>query len=286
MPEGAKTFLITGVSSGFGRAFAQAALEAGHTVIGTVRSTSAVTGFERLVPGRAVGRVLDLGAGLASDLQAEAVVADAESTVGPIDVLVANAGYGHEGTFEESSVEQLRDQFAVNVFGAVAVMKAVLPGMRQRRRGHILAVTSVGGLIPSPTLSFYAGSKFALEGITRSLALEVARFGVKVTAIEPGAFRTNWSGESMRRSERSIADYDEFIDPVSAARAGYNGSQPGDPAKAAAAVLRLLELDKPPAHLLLGSDALGAATTALRQFADEVDQYRELTMSTDFGAGV
>jgi NADP-dependent 3-hydroxy acid dehydrogenase YdfG len=178
MPEGAKTFLITGVSSGFGRAFAQAALEAGHTVIGTVRSTSAVTGFERLVPGRAVGRVLDLGAGLASDLQAEAVVADAESTVGPIDVLVANAGYGHEGTFEESSMEQLRDQFAVNVFGAVAVMKAVLPGMRQRRRGHILAVTSVGGLIPSPTLSFYAGSKFALEGITRSLAVRPGLGGV------------------------------------------------------------------------------------------------------------
>jgi NAD(P)-dependent dehydrogenase (short-subunit alcohol dehydrogenase family) len=284
MPEDTKTFLITGVSSGFGRAFAQAALEAGHTVIGTVRTASAVTEFEQFAPGRAAGRLLNLGIGLESDRAAEAVVADAESTIGPIDVLVASAGYGHEGTFEESSMEQLRDQFAVNLFGAVAVMKAVLPGMRQRRRGHILAVTSVGGLIPSPTLSFYAGSKFALEGITRSLALEVARFGVKVTAIEPGAFRTNWSGGSMRRSERSIADYDELIGPVSAARAGYNGSQPGDPAKAAAAVLRLIEMDKPPAHLLLGSDALSAVTSALRQFADEVDQYRELTVSTDFGA--
>jgi short-subunit dehydrogenase len=284
MPEGARTFLITGVSSGFGRAFAQAALDAGHTVIGTVRSATAVADFERLAPGRAVGRTLDLGAGAATGHQATAVVADAEAAAGPVDVLVANAGYGHEGTFEESSMEQLRDQFEVNVFGAVAVMKAVLPGMRQRRRGHILAVTSVGGLIPSPTLSFYAGSKFALEGITRSLALEVARFGVKVTAIEPGAFRTNWSAGSMRRTERRVADYDELIDPVSAARAGYNGSQPGDPAKAAAAVLRLVELEQPPAHLLFGSDALGAVTGALRQFADEVGQYRELTVSTDVDA--
>jgi NAD(P)-dependent dehydrogenase (short-subunit alcohol dehydrogenase family) len=278
-----KTFLITGVGSGLGRAFAQAALQAGHTVVGTVRTTAAISEFERLAPGRAMGRTLNVGADPGSDREAEAVVADAENTAGPIDVLIANAGYGHEGTVEESSMDELRDQFAVNVFGPVALMKAVLPGMRARRQGHILAITSVGGLIPAPTLAFYNGSKFALEGITRSLAAEVAGFGVKVTAVEPGAFRTDWSGRSMHRSKRSIADYDEIIGPISTARAGFNGNQPGDPDKAATAILRLLELDDPPTHLLLGTDALAGVTGTLRRFGEEIERHRELTLSTDYG---
>jgi NAD(P)-dependent dehydrogenase (short-subunit alcohol dehydrogenase family) len=276
-----KTFLITGVSSGLGRAFAQAALEAGHRVVGTVQAPEAVAEFEALAPGRATGRVLSVSADPASDDGAEAVVADVEKTVGPIDVLIANAGYGHEGTLEESSMDDLRHQFAVNVFGPVALMRAVLPGMRARRGGHIVAVTSVGGLIPAPTLSFYNGSKFALEGITRSLAAEVGRFGINVTAVEPGAFRTDWSGRSMRRSKRSIADYDDLVDPISAARAGFNGRQPGDPGKAAVALLRLLDLDEPPTHLLLGTDALNAVTATLQQFTDDIGRHRELTVSTD-----
>jgi NAD(P)-dependent dehydrogenase (short-subunit alcohol dehydrogenase family) len=284
MSSDTKRFLITGVSSGLGRAFAYAALEAGHAVAGTLRNAEAVAEFEGLASGRAVGRFLDVGAGPSSDREAESVVADVEKAVGPVDVLIVNAGYGLEGTFEESSMADLRAQFEVNVFGAVALIKAVLPGMRERRAGHILAVTSVAGLVPAPTLSFYSGSKFALEGIIRSLAAEVARFGVKVTAVEPGAFRTDWSGRSMRRASRSIADYDQFADGISAARAGFNGKQPGDPGKAAQAVLRLIELDEPPVHLLLGSDALHGVTGALRQFVAEAEQYRDLTQSTDYDA--
>jgi NAD(P)-dependent dehydrogenase (short-subunit alcohol dehydrogenase family) len=176
----------------------------------------------------------------------------------------------------------LRRQFAVNVFGTVAVLKAVLPGMRQRRQGRIIVITSVGGLIPSPTLSFYNGSKFAMEGITGSLAAEVARFGIQVTAVEPGAFRTDWSGRSMQRAARTIPDYDDLIGPISAARAAYNGNQPGDPLKAADALLKLIDSSSPPGHLLLGTDAIAAVTTAHAASTDDIEQWHELSSSTDY----
>lgn len=270
--------LITGASSGLGRAAARRALACGHTVVGTVRTSEAAEGFEALAPGRAHARILDA----ARFDDARGVVAGVERTVGPIDVLIAAAGYGHEGTVEESTIQEWRRQFDVNVFGAVAVIQAVLPGMRARRAGHVITVTSVGGLIAGPTLGVYNGSKFALEGITRALAAEVAGFGIRVTAVEPGAFRTDWSGRSMRRATRSIEDYDGLVEPISAARAGFTGRQPGDPDKAADALLRLIELDEPPTRLLLGSDAHRAVTGALAAFGAEVEKWRELTLSTDF----
>jgi NAD(P)-dependent dehydrogenase (short-subunit alcohol dehydrogenase family) len=273
-----RTLLITGASSGLGQAVARRALAAGHTVIGTVRTDSAAAAFESLVPGRSHARILDVS----RSHDAAAVVAGIEQAVGAIDVLIAAAGYGHEGTIEESSMDELRRQFDVNVFGTVAAIKAVLPGMRERRSGHVITITSVGGLIPSPTLGLYNGSKFALEGITRSLAAEVSRFGIHVTAVEPGAFRTDWSGRSLHRTTRSIADYDEIIDPISAARAGFNGRQPGDPDKAGDALLRLIELPDPPTHLLLGSDAYHAVTDAIATFGEEVEKWRDLTLDTDF----
>ena len=273
-----RTFLITGVSSGFGHAFAERALAAGDRVVGTVRSSDAAADFERLTAGRAHARLLDI----TDDAAVVTTVAEIERDLSPIDVLIANAGYGLEGTFEESTMAELRDQFAVNVFGTVAVMKAVLPGMRERRHGHIVVITSVGGLIPAPTLSFYNGSKFAMEGITRSLAGEVARFGVHVTAVEPGAFRTEWSGRSMRRARRTVADYDQQIETISAARAAYNGKQPGDPAKAGDAILALLDANQPATHLLLGSDAAAAASKALNDYVREVEEWAQLTGSTDY----
>jgi len=276
-PVTTRTMLITGASSGLGLALARQALASGYTVVGTVRSAQAAADLEGLAPGRAIGRILDV----TSDAEVEDVIQGVECDVAPIDVLIANAGYGHEGTFEESTMAELRRQFDVNVFGAIAVIKAVLPGMRKRRSGHVLVITSVG-LIPSPTLSFYNGSKFALEGITRSLAAEVARFGVHVTAVEPGAFRTDWSGRSMSRAARSVPDYDDLIDPISAARAGYNGSQPGDPARAGEAILQLIGADQPPTHLLLGTDAVAAITASLTAFAAEVRQWQALSESTDF----
>jgi short-subunit dehydrogenase len=197
-------------------------------------------------------------------------------------VLIASAGYGHEGTFEESTMADLHRQFDVNVFGTVAVIKAVLPGMRHRRRGHIFVVTSVGGLVASPTLSFYHGSKFAMEGIAASLALEVAPFGVHVTAIEPGGFRTDWSGRSMIRAARSITDYDNLINPIRQARQAHNGHQPGNPALAAEAILRVLQSANPPVHLLLGSDALQSVAASHARLDAEINAWRTLSQSTDY----
>ncbi|WP_175943343.1 oxidoreductase [Caballeronia sp. BCC1704] len=272
-----RTLLITGVSSGFGRALAQEALAAGHRVIGTVRSEQAKQDFEALAPDRAVGRLLDV-----TDFDAiDGVVAEIESTVGPIDVLVNNAGYGHEGVMEESPLAEMRRQFDVNVFGAVAMMKAVLPGMRARRKGHILNITSMGGFITMPGIAYYCGSKFALEGISETLAKEVKSFGIAVTAVAPGSFRTDWAGRSMARTPRSIADYDALFDPIRRAREEKSGKQLGDPLKAARAMLAVIESDAPPVHLLLGSDALGLVRDKLTALADEISQWETLTRSTD-----
>jgi short-subunit dehydrogenase len=201
--------------------------------------------------------------------------------VGPIDVLVNNAGYGYEGTIEEASMEEIRAQFDVNVFGAVAVAKAVLPHMRKRRAGHIINITSMGGLVTFPGLGVYHGSKFALEGFSETLYKEVAQFGIKVTAVEPGGFRTEWAGGSMHRGERSIADYDMLITPLRVARQERSGKQTGDPAKAAIAMLALVDAAEPPAHLLLGSDALTFVRTKLDSLKQDIDRWEALTKSTD-----
>lgn len=175
-----KIVLVTGTSSGLGRAFATSLLQAGFTVVGTVRKQEAVAEFESILPGSSMAKVLDI-----TDEPGRLVSAteEIERTIGPIYALINNAGYGHEGTLEESSMEELRQQFDVNVFGAVAMIKAVLPGMRMRREGRILNVTSMGGLMTMPGLSYYHGSEFALEGISSSLAKEVKPLGIFVTAV-------------------------------------------------------------------------------------------------------
>ncbi|MBN3762186.1 oxidoreductase [Burkholderia sp. Ac-20365] len=272
-----KTLLITGVSSGFGRALAIEALAANHRVIGTVRSEQAKAAFQALAPGAAVGYVLDV-----TDFEAiDRVVAGIESTAGPIDVLINNAGYGHEGVMEESPLAEMRRQFEVNVFGAVAMMKAVLPSMRKRRRGHILNITSMGGFITMPGITYYCGSKFALEGISEALSKEVRPFGIHVTAVAPGSFRTDWAGRSMVRTPRSIPDYDPLFDPIRTAREEKSGKQLGDPVKAARAMLDVVGSDAPPVHLLLGSDALGLVREKLLGMGVEMDAWEEVTRSTD-----
>ncbi|OUI79684.1 oxidoreductase, partial [Acetobacter tropicalis] len=230
MPQ--KTFFITGANSGFGLAIAQAVLEAGHRVIGTVRSQAArVSLLEQLPDVRVV--LCDV---TEFDL-IPAIVAQAEEDHGPVDVLINNAGYGHEGILEESPLEEMRDQFDVNVFGAVAIAKAFLPRFRERRSGFIVNVTSMGGLITMPGISYYCGSKFALQGISDVMRAEMAPFGVHVTALCPGSFRTDWAGRSMVRTERSIKHYDDLFDPIRAARHEKDGKQLGNPAKLAATVL-------------------------------------------------
>jgi NAD(P)-dependent dehydrogenase (short-subunit alcohol dehydrogenase family) len=271
-----KILLITGVSSGFGLALAKEALAVGHTVVGTVRSAQAKRDFESL-SAAAFARVLDV-----TDFDAiEGVVSEIEAAVGPIDVLVNNAGYGHEGVMEESPLSEMRRQFDVNVFGAVAMMKAVLPFMRERRRGHILNMTSMGGHVTMPGIAYYCGSKFALVGISETLGKEVRPFGIAVTAVAPGSFRTDWAGRSMTRTPRSIADYDAIFDPVRKAREEKSGRQLGDPQKAALAMLATIDADNPPAHLLLGSDALGLVRGKLSSLGDEIRAWETVTVSTD-----
>ena len=273
-----KTLLVTGVSSGFGRALAVEALSAGHRVIGTVRSADAKLAFESLDPGgRAIGRVLDV-----TDFDAIGdAVAEMESSIGPVDVLVNNAGYGHEGVMEESPLDEMRRQFDVNVFGAVAMIKAVLPFMRQRRRGHILNITSMGGFITMPGITYYCGSKFALEGISEALGKEVRALGIAVTAVAPGSFRTDWAGRSMVRTPRTLQDYDALFDPIRQARADKSGKQLGDPVKAAQAMLAAIDADAPPAHLLLGSDAVRLVREKLVAMAAELDEWEAVSRSTD-----
>lgn len=280
MAASSKTVLITGVSSGLGRAFAEGALAAGHSVIGTVRRDGDAEAFAALAADRAHPLVLDV-----TDFSAiPAAVSAAERRAGPIDVLVNNAGYGHEGVLEESSMDDLQRQFAANVFGPVAMIKAVLPGMRERRRGHIVNVTSMGGFITMPGISFYCGSKFALEGISEALGKEVAGLGIRVTALAPGQFRTDWAGRSMDRTPRVIADYDAVMDPIRAARQAKSGNQPGDPAKAAKALLALVEAPNPPVRLFLGDDALGLVDQKLDSMWAECAAWDALSRSTNFSS--
>ncbi|WP_434710409.1 oxidoreductase [Pseudomonas sp. R1-1] len=272
-----KTLFITGVSSGFGQALAREALAAGHRVIGTVRSESAVAMFEALAPERAHAVVLDV-----TDFEAiDTVVAAVEKRYGPVDVLVNNAGYGHEGVFEESPLAEMRRQFDVNVFGAVAVTKAFVPYFRQRRAGHIVNITSMGGYITMPGIAYYCGSKFTLEGISDTLSKELAPFNIFVTAVAPGSFRTDWAGRSMQRTPRSISDYDASFDPVRKTREEKSGHQLGDPQKAARAMLTLIASPAPPAHLLLGSDAVALVRDKLQRTAESIEQWRALSCSTD-----
>jgi len=271
-----KTLFITGISSGFGKALASAALAVGHRVIGTVRNQAAVEAFEALSP-EAHAVILDV----TDFARIDSVVAEMHTRYGPVDVVVNNAGYGHEGIFEESPLEDMRRQFDVNVFGAVAITKAFVPYLRERRRGHIINITSMGGTITLPGISYYCASKFALEGLSDTLSKELSPFNIFVTAVAPGSFRTDWAGRSMQRTPRSIGDYDASFDPIRQAREEKSGKQLGDPQKAAQALLQLIESDKPPAHLLLGSDALALVRDKLTQSLKEIDQWESLTRSTD-----
>jgi len=276
-----KTFFITGVSSGLGRAFAAGALDAGHRVVGTVRKLEDVEPFEALAPARARARLLDV----TDDAAVARTVADVESTVGAIDVVIANAGYGVEGTFEETPLSELRAQFATNVFGVAATLQAALPYMRRRRSGHLMAVTSMGGLMAVPGMSAYCASKFAVEGLLESLRKEVAAFGIHVTAIEPGSFRTDWAGRSMTRAKRTIGDYDELFEPIRAARLKASGNQLGNPTKACEAILAVLDDAEPPGHLVLGSDALKLIGAARASVDEDIRRWESISRSTDFDDG-
>lgn len=272
-----RLWFITGVSTGLGRAIAETALATGDTVVGTLRDPAASPAFEALEPGRAHAVLVDVR----DEAGVRTVVADVTSRLGPIDVLVNNAGYGLEGAVEEVTTAQARAQFDVNVFGVLNVLQAVLPGMRTRRSGRILNVTSIGGLTAFPGVGIYNGSKFAVEGISEALGKEVAHLGIKVTAVEPGSFRTDWAGRSMVHVETPIADYDPSAGEFRRSLYARSGRQAGDPRKAAAAILRIVEDADPPQHLLLGPDALAALETKLARLQADVARWSSVSSGTN-----
>ncbi|MEJ2818213.1 MULTISPECIES: oxidoreductase [unclassified Caulobacter] len=269
-----KTWLITGVSGGLGREIALAAIARGDTVFGTVRKAKDADAFE-LLGGHAL--VLDV----TDEAAVRKGVAEVEA-VGKIDVLVNNAGYGLVGAVEEASLDELRAQFETNVVGPLAMLKAVLPAMRARRTGRIINVTSVSGLAVWAGTGVYCASKWALEGLTQTLAAEVAELGIKVTNVAPGGLRTNFAGGSKTIVASKIADYDGLARDAERIMADHAGHEPGDPAKAAQAVLRIADEEAPPLHLLLGEDALKYAGYAAAGLQADIDAWKDLTLSIGF----
>jgi NAD(P)-dependent dehydrogenase (short-subunit alcohol dehydrogenase family) len=273
-----KNWFITGVSSGLGLALAEAALQRGDRVAGTVRDAAACESFERIAPGRSLGLRLDV----TDEEAAHAAVVHADAAMGGIDILVNNAGYGLVGGIEEASLAEFRAQFEVNVFGAVAMMQAVLPQMRARRSGRILNITSVSGLVGWPSLGVYSGSKFALEGISETLALELAGLGIHLTMIEPGGLRTDFATRSRARTRRVLSDYDATVGACVRVLDAHAGHEAGDPRKAAAAILSVADSPTPPLRLLLGADALGYARRKLAEQQAEIEAWSSLSESIEF----
>ncbi len=274
-----KIWFITGISRGLGLALAQAALDRGDTVIGTVR-----TGEPPLRPHRGTLHVLTLD--VADGEAVKAAAAQAVSLAGGrLDVVVNNAGYGLLGAAEDASDAEIERLFAVDVFAPFHLIRAVLPALRAQGGGHIVNITSIAGRAPGPASAFYAAAKFALEGLTASLAQEVAPAGIKVTAIAPGAFRTDFlSTHSIRKSPAQAAGYETTAGRATQAFDAMAGMQLGDPARAADAILAIADEEAPPVHLLLGSDALRRARAKIEAVLAEMERYEPLTLSTDFPA--
>ena len=269
---------ITGVSSGLGRAVALAALRLGKHVAGTVRREEDRIAFEALAPGLAHGFLLDVTDHDAVHETAKRI----ETELGPIDIVVNNAGYGLVGAIEEASMPEIRAQFEVNVFGAIAVIQSALPYMRARRAGRIINITSVSGLAPWWGTGIYGASKFAMECIGQTLAEEVGPLGIKVTNVEPGGLRTEFAGGSMVFTAREIGDYETTAHEARRIFADHAGDEPGDPAKAALAILQIAEAEEPPLQLLLGADALFYVGRKLGAFHAETARWAQLSLSTAF----
>jgi NAD(P)-dependent dehydrogenase (short-subunit alcohol dehydrogenase family) len=274
----APVWFITGCTTGFGRELAKQVLQ---------------NGWRAVVTGRGKERMADIAEGhgdqallLELDVtrpdQIRAAVKAALDRFGRIDVLVNNAGYGYQSTIEESDDQAIRDQFEANVFGLFAVTKAVLPSMRARRSGHVINISSVAGFIGFPGSAFYAASKHAVEGFTDSLRAEGEPLGIKATAIEPGPFRTDWAGRSLRQDRSRIGDYAETADSRMDQISGYSGKQPGDPARAALAMIVVAGMDKPPRHLVLGKVGFENVTRSLRARLEEIESQKAEALAADF----
>ncbi|OAN30328.1 oxidoreductase [Mycolicibacterium iranicum] len=272
------SWLITGCSTGIGREIARAALEDGQSVVVTARRVESVADFADDYGDRAAIVALDV----TDRDQITAAVRAADERFGGIDVLVNNAGNGYLSAVEEGEDEQIRKLFDTNYFGVVDTIKAVLPQMRARRGGHIVNISSMTGLVANPPNAYYSSTKFALEALTEALAQEVQPFGIKVSAIEPGAFRTDWAARSMWESSSPIGDYDQNVGARKTLIKEFAHHLPGDPRKVAEAVLMVTKLDDPPLRLLLGRDVLKAVRDKLAAFSASIDEWEAVTKDVNF----
>jgi NAD(P)-dependent dehydrogenase (short-subunit alcohol dehydrogenase family) len=273
-----RVWFITGASTGFGRLLAEQVLAAGERAVATARKPEQIAELSAKNPENCLTVALDV----TEDSAIEAAVDAAIQKFGRIDVLVNNAGYGLAGAIEEATEIEYMPVFETNVFGLIRVTRAVLPHLRKQRSGHIVNLSSIGGLIGSPGWGYYNASKFAVEGFSEALAAEVAPLGIHVTIVEPGPFRTDFLGRSGVEAKLRIADYDATAGKTRQYFHDQAGKQAGDPAKAAAAIIKAVDAIDPPKHLVLGKLAFDRLNTRLEHWKQELDAWRDLSLGADF----
>jgi len=273
-----KVWLITGCSTGFGRELAIQVLKNGYTAIVTARKMNDILDIVKDYPEKSLALVLDV----TKAEQIRDVIKKTKERFGRIDVLVNNAGIGYFGAVEESEDEEVRRMFEINFFGLAKMTQEVLPIMRIQRSGHIINIASIGGLVGFPSIGFYNATKFAVDGLSESLAKETAPLGIKVTIIAPSGFRTDWAGRSAKNSRVVIDDYVSTAHANKNTIRGYSGQQPGDPIRAAIAIIKVVESPNPPLRLLLGKGALRGARAKLELLKKDIDNWEETTVNADF----
>jgi NAD(P)-dependent dehydrogenase (short-subunit alcohol dehydrogenase family) len=272
-----KVWLITGASRGLGRAFTEGVLKAGHRVVATSRNSEQLAD----VASRFGKSVRTVSLDVTKEAQAKYAVSAAMQSFGGLDVLVNNAGYGNVCSVEDTSLADFRAQIETNLFGVIIMTKAVLPYFRERGSGHVIQISSIGGRVGPPGRAAYAASKFGVEGFSESLSKEVGLLGIKVTIVEPGGFRTDFAGSSTELRE-GRPEYDATVGATVRFQRDYDGKQPGDPIKAANALLRITSLSEPPLRLLLGSEAYTAAENHALQILTSDREWKDLSISTDY----
>lgn len=276
--QDALVWLITGCSTGFGRELAKLVLARGDQAVVTARKPDNIRDLVRGHEGSALALKLDV----TDPAEVHDVAKEAEKTFGHIDVLVNNAGYGYLAAIEEGENDAVRQLMETNFFGLVEMTKAVLPGMRQRRSGRIVNVSSIGGLVSFAATGYYHAAKYAVEGLSESLSIEVAPLGIKVMIVEPGPFRTDWSGRSLLQSETRIADYDQTAGKRREQSKANSGKQAGDPVRGAQAIIDTITSENPPLRLVLGKPGLDLVERKLQAVQKDLDTWRATTLSADF----
>jgi NAD(P)-dependent dehydrogenase (short-subunit alcohol dehydrogenase family) len=274
----AKTWLITGCSTGLGRILAEAVLARGDRLVATARDPGALGGLLERYPATVRAAALDV----TREGDAARAVALAESAFGGLDILVNNAGYGVGGAIEEATPDEYRPMFETNVFGLIETTRAALPALRRTGGGRVLNFSSGAGIVGLAGQGYYCATKFAVEGISEALAREVAPLGIAVIIVEPGPFRTDFLGRSIQMAKQELPAYAETAGKFRAFREANDGKQPGDPAKAVAVILRAVDAEKPPLHLVLGPRAYALARTKLADFAADLDAWEAVASRTDF----